>query len=162
MGYNITIGNAIPVHSIEDNYLYAAWEVEPEAHEGAPVFPNDDLTGNSNERSPSYTTWNDSMRELGLHELFYDKYEGLFAKHPGCVMLTQDIVDTIELAVRKYRKTATKPAGSPAFPQFNEETQTWFTPDEDRYDAVLMCGEWLLYWASWAVKNCKVPAIHNT
>jgi hypothetical protein len=162
MGYNITIGNAIPVHSTEYGYLYAAWEVEAEAHDSAPVFPNDVLTGNSNGRSPSYIAWSDSMRVLGLYELFYAKDGGLFANHPGCVMLTQNIADTIELAVARYRKVATKPAGSPGFPQFNKETQTWFTPDEDKYDTVLMRGEWLSYWVSWAVKNCKIPAIQNT
>ncbi len=162
MGYTITIGNAVPVHSKDDGELYASWNVDGEAHEGAPVFPNDTMTGNSNQRHPSYSAWTDSMRALGLHDLFFAEWEGLFRPHPGCKMLTPEIAQIITDAVAAYRSTATKPAGCGGFPVFDKERETWVAPDDGVYDDVLMRGEWLAYWVNWAVANCETPAIQNT
>jgi hypothetical protein len=161
VGYSITIGNAVPMHSKDEYGLYAGWEVGGEAHDGAPVFPNDDMTGNSNGRSPSYTAWSESMRALGLYALFFDDVEdeGLFRPHPGCALLTSEIAERITTAVAAYRATTTKPAGCSGWKLVDGHP---VYPDEGKYDDVLMRGEWLAYWVNWAVANCKTPAIQNT
>ncbi len=161
MGYNITIGNAVPVHSKEDGDLYAAWQVEATMHDAAPVFPNDTMTGNGNGRSPSYSAWSDSMQALGLHDVFFHKYSGLMRQHPGCQLLTPEIAEQISAAVSAYRATATKPAGCAGMPTHDEATGTLIVPDEGKYDDVLMRGEWLDYWVTWAVANCETPALEN-
>jgi len=165
MGYDIRIGNAVPVHSKEDGQLYATWSVEPEAHEDAPTFPNDEMTRNTNSRHPSYSGWDNFCRDADIHSLFYNKeyHDGLFDQHPGCVLLTQDHYTTVAVALENRRRVATLPAGFAGYPEFNTATQKWDPhSDEGKYDATLARLIWLEYWIKWALENCETPAIENS
>jgi hypothetical protein len=63
MGYSITIGNAKPEFNKDDGELWARWTVDGLTLPDAPTFPHDEVTGNSNGRSPSYSGWADFCRE---------------------------------------------------------------------------------------------------
>jgi len=152
MGYTIAIGNAITFFDKDDfPYLFSQWKVEGKTLENAPVFENDEMTGNSNSRSPSYSVWADFCRETGLYKLFLDK-EGLMAEHPGCKGITKDDAKFVSNALKKYQATAILP---PGFEGFTYE-------GEPRYDYHLARLIWLEFWMSWAINNCEIPAIQNT
>jgi hypothetical protein len=153
MGYSFTIGNAVPTHSKEYfPELYAGWEVEGATHPDAPVFPNDELTGSSNSRSPSYGAWTEFCRSAGIYGLFYDDYGHLLAGHPGCIGIDQDFADGVALALRRYRAQATLPPGF----------EGWDYKGTPRYDYNLARLIWLDFWVRWALENCETPAIQNT
>ena len=153
MSYTFTIGNAVPKFNKEDfPDLDAHFEVEGASHPEAPVFPNDDMTGNGNSRSPSYTVWEDFARETGLHEFFFTERGHLHAGHPGCIGITPEDVDTIASALCQYRKKATLPPGF----------EGWGYEGPPRYDYHLARLIWLDWWCRWAVQNCETPAIENT
>ena len=154
MGYSFTIGNARPEHDKGDfPYLSARWVVDGVTHPDAPVFPNDEMTGNGNSRHPSYTVWSDFCRAVGLYEFFYDAYGHLRAGHPGCIRLTKADADLISAALARYRQKAALPPG------FEE---VWRYDSPARYDYLLARLIWLDWWVRWAVENCETPAIQNT
>lgn len=150
MGYTIRIGNAVPEFSKDHNELWAEWRVKAESNEWAPKFVNDDLTGNSNERSPSYSAWREFTRVVGLEDLFFKDYEGLMSSHPGCKMFTQQHLDEVQTALIKYQAKATLPPG------FDDWEST--EPTHDGWLARLI---WLEWWMRWALANCETPAIYN-
>ena len=158
MGYNITIGNAETEFDKEwFPELSARWVVGTVENDDAPVFKNDEMTGKSNCRSPSYTTWSDFTKSAGLHKLFFgdeQQYKGLMAQHPGCVGITQEDADVVTAALNKYKSMATLPPG------FEEGWVVHEGPPN--YDYTLARLIWLEYWMQWAVKNCDTPAIWNT
>jgi hypothetical protein len=155
MGYTFTVGNAVPEFS-KEYYpdLEARWVVQAASSAQAPVFPNDELTRNTNERSPSYSVWSDFCRKTGLYEFFYEESGHLKAGHPGCVGITKEDADFVTAALKRYQATATLPPGfEEAFPSKDEPP---------RYDYHLARLIWLEWWMRWAVANCETPAIQNT
>lgn len=153
MGYTFTIGNAIPMHNKTDfPDLYARWEIEGAHDEHAPTFPNDDLTGNGNSRSPSYSVWDDFCRTVGLYDFFYTPSGRLHAGHPGCIGITPHDVEFVSAALSRYRGRATLP---PGFEEYHYQGQP-------RFDAHLARLIWLEWWMRWAVEYCETPAIENT
>ena len=154
MGYTFRIGNATPSFD-KDNFphLGARWVVEPAVHPDAPVFEHDEMTGNSNSRSPSYSVWADFCHSTGLSSLFYDYRGHLKAGHPGCMGITQDDADFVTEALKNYRKEATLEPG------FEADWQHEGPATRDYHLARLI---WLEFWMQWAVKNCETPAIENT
>lgn len=154
MGYTFVVGNAKPTHDKDDfPYLRARWEVDIKTLKSAPTFVNDEMTGNSNSRSPSYTVWAEFARATGLYEFFFDDRGHLHAGHPGCVGITQEDADLVTAALNRYKSKAVHPPG------FSD----WYgkTPDDKPVDAHLARLIWLEFWMQWAVKNCKTPAIQN-
>ena len=147
MGYYIAIGNAVPDFSKEDGCLYACWVVEKTVNGDAPRFIGDECTGKRNIRLPSYTGWSEFCEKVGLHDLFFKQYEGLFRQHPGCVMITQEHCQTVVGALEEYQKHAKRPPGYDAF---------------GNYDYDLARLMWLEYWMNWALENCETPAIYNS
>jgi hypothetical protein len=147
MGYNITIGNAVPDFSKEDGELYACWVVEETANKDAPRFIGDEWTEQRNIRLPSYTAWSEFCKKVGLYDLFFKQYEGLFRQHPGCVMITQEIYQEVFNALEEYQKHAKRPPGYDDF---------------GNYDYDLARLMWLEYWMKWALENCETPAIYNS
>ena len=147
MGYYIAIGNAVPEFSKDDGYLHACWRVDETANEDAPNFPGDIMTKNRNIRSPSYTGWSEFCEKVGLTELFFDRCEGLFRNHPGCVMITQEDYQIVADALEEYKKHAQRPPGYDDF---------------GNYDYNLARLMWLDYWMKWALENCETPAIYNS
>jgi hypothetical protein len=162
MGYTITIGNAKPEFSKDDGELYARWTVDGQALPNAPVFPHDEMTGNGNSRSPSYSVWAEFCRMTGIYELFLEKYEGLMDSHPGCKMLRPEHLLIVQAALTKWQHTATLPPGFEGYPEHDKETGEWVTPDAGKYDATLARLMWLEFWMRWALENCETPAIENT
>jgi len=147
MGYYIAIGNAVPEFSKEDGYLYAGWVVEKTSNEDAPSFIGDECTGKRNIRLPSYTGWSEFCEKVGLYDLFFKQWEGLFRQHPGCVMITQEHYQTVADALVEYQKHAKRPPGYDNF---------------GNYDYDLARLMWLEYWMKWALENCETPAIYNS
>lgn len=125
MGYTIRIGNAVPEFFKDYNELWAAWRVAPASHDYAPQFVNDEMTGNTNTRSPSYNAWHMFARAVGLEDFFFKDYDGLMSNHPGCKMITQQHLDEVQTALIKYTAQATLP---PGFDSWNEDFDSW---DED-------------------------------
>jgi hypothetical protein len=154
MGYNITVGNAVPKHSKKYfPHLYASWEVEGTALDDAPTFPGDEMTGNGNERSPSYSVWADFARVTGLYDFFYDERGHLHAGHPGCIGISKEDADLVTVALARYRAKSTLPPG------FEKD---WKYQGPPNYDGHLARLIWLEWWMRWAIENCKTPAIQNT
>jgi len=162
MGYTFKVGNAIPVHSKDYGELYASWEVEAETSPNAPTFINDEMTGSSNSRSPSYSAWHDFCNQAGIYSLFYDERGHLHAGHPGCVIITTDDLQQVSLALEAYREKASLPPGFSGYGVFNQGTNQYDTPDEGKYDPCLARLIWLEWWMRWATENCETPAIQNT
>lgn len=162
MGYTFTIGNAVPEFSKDYGELSARWVVEAETHQNAPTFPNDNMTGCGNSRSPSYIVWADFCRNTGLSDLFYDERGNLHAGHPGCAILKRADLDRVKEAREAWQKKATLPPGFEGYPEYNKETQTWESSDVGMYDAILARLIWLEWWMEWALDNCETPAIQNT
>ncbi len=168
MGYSITIGNAVPVHSKEYGELSARWCVEGVRLPDAPTFPNDDMTGDSNGRHPSYSGWAEFCREAGgdINHLFYGSDPqaggGLLERHPGCVPLTQEHLDVVRAALARRRKSSSKEPGFAGEPIYEAGKFTGRFVDEDRYDGILARLIWLEFWMAWALANCETPAIENT
>ena len=153
MGYTIKIGHAAETAPLQ-------FEVHGEHHEDAPTFPNDEMTGNTNERSPSYTAWRNFCRETGLEEMFYDVSEGLLRRHPGVVPLTQEHLASIKEARERWQAKATLPPGFDGWPMPRPDG-TWGAPDEGKYDYQLARLLWLEWWVEWAIENAGRPAIEN-
>jgi hypothetical protein len=162
MGYTFKIGNAEPEFSKEDGKLYAAWTVSGTKSEDAPTFPGDELTGNGNSRSPSYSVWPEFCRAAGIYDLFFDDRGDLIGGHPGCILITDRHLSEVRAASKRMQAAATKPPGFCGYPKFDRESRKWITPDEGVYDHNLARILWLEWWMEWAVKNCDTPAIQNT
>lgn len=172
MGYNLCIGEAYLEGSKEDCYL-RVWAM-PEAHDEAPTFPNDELTGNSNSRSPGYSAWTDFCRDVGLYGLFYGlngkripymepdptfhRGSPLLAEHPGAAVINEQDVLVIKQALDRH--VARHGDLTPGF-------RDWHERDEDAPPNAMECAQrarllWLHYWCDWAVKNCKLPVLVNS
>ena len=162
MSYNIIIGNAEPDFGSDCGELYAQWIVKERENEDAPKFPNDELTGKSNGRYPGYSQWSGFCKICGLHDLFFDKWEGLMVPHPGCKIINRDHYQQVVDALEKWKITSTLPPGFGKDPVFNDQSQDWEYPDSDKYDPILARLIWLEYWMKWALENCKIPAIYNS
>lgn len=165
MGYTFLIGNATVRSGEDDDCLWAYWEVAGETHPEAPVFPNDTMTGNSNMRCPSYFVWDDFCTQTNLHDVFYNEQGILHCGHPGCMMITQELLDTVKAALDSYRLKATKPPGFQRDKDLllNPATGTWYTPPElEIYDPMFARLIWLEWWMRWAFNNCPTPAISNS
>lgn len=174
MSYSIYIGEAeleIPdKQAIDDcnldreNFsLYA--HVQKINLPDAPIFPGDQMTGNSNGRHPGYSQWSDFCKEAGIYEVFYGEDEnerdGLLGDHPGCFLLLPWHLDAIKEAKRKRSMTL-----------FAGVEPGWCNCSQcDRFgkketvhvnrDATLARLIWLEWWMEWALKNCKIPAVYN-
>ena len=160
MGYTFTIGNATPWHDKEDGVLSAGWRVKGVTLDDAPEFPNDDMTGKSNSRSPSYSGWSDFCKAVGIYSLFYDDHGHLHYGHPGCRLITPEDLCVVSAARAKWQAKATLPPGFAKYPEFIGGE--WVHPDIDKYDPQLARVLWLEFWMSWALANCETPAIQNT
>ncbi len=172
MGYNIAIGEAIFQGDRDECYL-TVW-AEGQAHEDAPVFENDPLTGNTNERSPSYSTWTDLCRQTGLYGMFYGvdgrrdpfmrgdpdchRETPILAEHPGFCVIGEADVAAIKHALDQH--IIKHGDLTPGF-------RSWEEREEDAPENATECAQrarllWLHYWSDWAVRNCKWPVIANS
>jgi hypothetical protein len=165
MGYTIKIGNAVPVWEPEDDYC--SWAVEAAALDAAPVFPNDDMTGNGNDRSPSYTGWAEFSRWAGLHDFFFGEDGGLMSRHPGVRPLRNEHLAAVSAARSLIEAKHSDLRPGFAVMDFEREhyTRTGREFDSHSYrleDANYARILWLEWWMDWALKSCERPAIGNT
>lgn len=172
MGYTIIIGEASFDGCKEDAYM-RVW-ARPEAHDSAPVFPNDPMTGNGNSRSPGYSAWTEFCRDVGLYGMFYGMngrrnpyMEGdpechrevpILADHPGYAPINSEDVAAIKDALDQH--IAAYGDLVPGFRDWNEK-------EEDMPTDAMQCAQrarliWLHYWSDWAVNNCEWPVIANS
>lgn len=147
MGYNIYIGEAeIAAPSSDTRYsTELSVRVKTASHPNAPEFDGDRLNGKINSRHPDYGAWMDFCLAADLHEMFFDADIGLFARHPGCCLVTPRHVARVGAAIDRWRSMY--PDAAPGF-----------VGDQDPTLARLL---WLHWWMTWAVASCKVPAIQN-
>jgi hypothetical protein len=172
MGYTIIIGDACFEGDKDEAYL-RVWAT-PQAHTEAPTFPNDEMTGNGNSRSPSYTGWSNFCRDTGLYGMFFgldgrrDPYmredpnchrgTPIMSDHPGYAPInTEDVLAVKQALDRHILKHSEL---TPGF-------RGWLERDEDAPPNAQACANrarliWLHYWCDWAVKNCQWPVIANS
>lgn len=160
MSYTFTIGNAKPFFDEEE--LYADYTVDIIEHPNAPSFPNDEMTGQTNSRSPSYYAWYSFCEIAGILPLFYNDRESLKAGHPGIQKIGQDDLDLVRLSLKKRLNTSTRPPGFSGPPVYDKISKSFVYEDEDKYDAILARLIWLEWWMTYALTECKIPAIRNT
>lgn len=172
MGYTIVIGEAQFDGCKDDAYLRVT--ARREAHDSAPTFDNDTMTGSGNDRSPSYTGWSQFCREVGLYGMFFgvdgrrDPYmkpdpnshrdSPIMQDHPGFAAINEEDV----LAVRHALDRHVLCHGE-LIPGF----RAWDERDEDAPVNANECAArarliWLVYWMEWAVENCQHPIIANS
>lgn len=146
MGYAFTIGTAEPTYpDAGDNGF--GWTVKHRFHPNAPAIPGDaqwSLRGN--QRSASYTEWEEFTDAVGLSDLFIstDTPLALFRHEREIAPLTMTHVLRVEAALTKYR--AAQPGTVPSFK----------TAKDDAYLGNLV---WLAWWVRHAVDYCRHPAI---
>lgn len=149
MSYDIYIGNAtLGTFELEDGQYYVIWDgITINHHQApdAPVFPNDEMSGNGNSRHPGYSQWGEFCDIAGVRALFFDKEQGIMRHHPGTFSITQHHLDEITEARTTW--IADHPN---TIPGFTEE-----------HDGILARLLWLEWWFRWALAHCDRPAIHN-
>jgi len=172
MGYTLKIGEACFEGDKDEAYL-RVW-AKSEAHDDAPTFPNDEMTGNGNSRSPSYTGWAEFCRDTGLYGMFYgldgrrDPYmkedpschreTPILSDHPGFAALNAADVLAVRHALDQH---ITKHGDlTPGF-------RGWAEKEEDAPSDANACAArarliWLHYWTDWAVNNCENPVLVNS
>ncbi len=176
MGYDIYIGETAmrpiddedakwmieeghtPEHSRTSNDKTTYYEpyVGETEQDDAPVFPNDEMTGNSNNRHPSYTTWSHFCDVTGLTGVFFNKQDGLMREHPGLASIHLEHVQAIDQALQSWK--VNHPNAVPGFDEWNHKTMHHTPTDNDPTLARLI---WLDWWVKWAMNNCESPAIRN-
>jgi hypothetical protein len=180
MGYTIKVGNAGPHVPTEDYDNTPDWEVEGMSHPEAPTFPGDDLTSNTNARSPSYLVWANFLEEVGLLDLFFGadgrnmpgkkatREVCLMRDHPGVALLRPTDLLEIRQARERWEAKSWPTAERIAGWDPDERLHPWSKdfdskrePDP-RYDGNLARLRWLEWWAAYALANCKTPAVGNT
>ena len=159
MGYTLRIGELKTSIEYEGLESYIMNDAETITDENSPAFG--EPTDHMNSRWPSYSSWHDSMRFFGLHEMMFNKETGLIRNHPDCVPLVKEHKDIIDKAYDDfYKKYPNCKAGYS--PKINEKEGVWEDaewPIENNYATRL---EWLKYWVDWALENCKNPVFYNS
>lgn len=161
MGYSIYIGEAV---IRVDREYGGSVDVTVAQTDGGPSFPGDVITGNTNSRSPSYSGWSEFCRRHHLYEMFFDEEKGLMREHPGVFLLTADHLAVVRAALDRHRTIS--PGAVPGWctcvlcdslirAELTEPTHT-------NRDGDLARLLWLEHWISWALANCKVPAVRNS
>lgn len=138
MGYSIRIGEETSF--VEDGYTFK--DVQRIEHRDAPTFEFDEMTGNSNYRSPSYSTWRDFVKTVELDELF----DELMEYHPDTVKLTWDHYDEVEHALGKFEN------------KYPNIQPTFASDDISAHYARLI---WLEWWMKYTLENFTNPVFHN-
>jgi hypothetical protein len=158
MGYTLTIGELKT--EIYDEGLESHFHLTAESKNLPEAPAYGEPTDHSNSRWPSYTSWANAMRFVGLYDFMYNKSTGLLRQHPGCVPLVKEHKEIIDQAHAEfYQKYPNAKAGySPKMQDiFADEDPDW--PMENNMATRL---EWLKFWVDWALANCKQPVFYNS
>ncbi len=178
MGYTLKIGEAELLY--DEDMVRVGCRVLVD--ENSPA--HGDPTDGESQRWPSYSTWADSMRTLGMVDVMFNRRSGgagtfewngvsrgpLIECHPGCVPITREHVEYVEAKLREYMEKF--PDHRPEYPPLKEgvvpaiEGTKLFREedyvDDPIYDAALVRGEWLAWWLRYALDNCKQPVFLNS
>lgn len=123
----------------------------------APTFPNDEMTGNSNNRHPGYIGWSEFCKRAGLYDLFFNHATGLMREHPGHVTLEEQHACVISKALERWKQA--HPNAAPGFDVPYPWQEGYGVPLG--YDPILARLLWLDWWVRWALEHCEHAAIYN-
>lgn len=153
MGYTIAIGE---LEIVKDEWGKRK-QVKSVTLDNAPAYG--EPTDHTNERWPSYSSWANAMRFIGLYDLMFNESNGLMRQHPGIYRLRKKHKAAIDKAYKEfYEKYPNAKAGfSPKqlSDPFNGDKE-W--PEENNWAVRL---EWLKFWVDWAFANCEKPVFYN-
>lgn len=172
MGYTLEIGEAV----IDWSEEMVRIDVEGKKLDDAPAFG--EPTDYTNARWPSYTSWADFCRNVGIYDVVMDKQWSkevgnctwiycLMPSHPGEAPITKHHLEIIEAKVNEYKEKhpdhiakypPPKEGAEPIFGGMYREEDLVTDP---KYDGNLCRAEWLLFWMRWALENCKNPVFIN-
>ena len=154
MGWNIKIGNAVPMSrekAINDfdgeGWTCYKFGVEDAKHPDAPFWESHaasgsfDVSGKTNERCPSYTSFGMFIGNTGLTGHVPAFSEG--GSDGNCFVLRTEHRDAVRDARVKWERA--HPGAVPGW-----------APGLDSTLAKLIWYEW---WMTWALDNCERPAI---
>jgi hypothetical protein len=159
MGYTLKIGELKTEIYDEGLESYIHMTAEPKDLPEAPAYG--EPTDNSNSRWPSYTSWANAMRFVGLYDFMYNKETGLIRNHPGCVPLVKEHKEIIDKAHAEfYQKYPNAKAGYS--PKLDEAKGVWEDPEWPMENNMATRLEWLKFWVDWALVNCKQPVFYNS
>ena len=159
MGYNLTIGNAIPTRPdpSDGNEGDFGWTVNMEQHPDAPCAPNDTNPGASI-RWPSYSGWAGFARAVGLYDILIQKDTpgSLMRSHPGVAPIFPMHRERTRATLAAYRVLHPGIVAGFSDDPFEDDTVAI------RAAATLARLEWLDWWIGWALDNCENPAMANS
>lgn len=178
MGYTLKIGEAI----ISWHHDLVKIDCKNIELPDSPAFG--EPTDRTNSRWPSYSSWANAMKKLGLMDIMFNERNGgkgyvdwkgkvlypLLQEHPGASPITPDHVDYIECKLTEYKakfsdhiaKYPPPKEGAKPLWEGSSLYQDSDLVDDPRFDGDLCRGEWLLWWCKWAVENCKHPVFVNS
>ena len=157
MGYTLKIGEAEMFYDITEDWSDCGVEAKIFKHDAAPAF--DEPTDHESQRWPSYTSWSNFARFVGLHDLFFSKEDGLIRCHPGIVPLTKQHKEIIDIAFAEYKKKYPKAIATYGKKQDHPMDHDESNPEENNQ---LCRFEWLKYWVDWTLENCEKPVFQNS
>jgi hypothetical protein len=158
MGYTLVIGELKTQVEKDGLDSYISHEAEIKNINFAPAFG--EPTDYENQRWPSYTSWHDSMRFVGLYDFMFNKENGLIRSHPDCIPLTIEHKEIIDKAYKDfYSKYPNCKAGYSPKVKEDPFAEDYNWPKENGYATRL---EWLKFWVDWSLENCENPVFYNS
>lgn len=159
MGYTLIIGQLETDIKNEELRSYNISDAESARFDDAPAYG--EPTDFTNSRWPSYTSWSDAMRFVGLYDLMFNEETGLIIRHPGCVPLVVEHKEIIDKAHKEFYEKYPK-AKAGYSPKINEKEGIWDDPEWPIENSMAVRLEWLKYWIDWALSNCSKPVFCNS
>ena len=159
MGYTLKIGQLETTIQNEGLESEIRHDVKDEEFSEAPAYG--EPTDNSNSRWPSYTSWHNAMRFVGLEDLMFNKETGLIREHPACFPLTAEHKKIIDKAHKEFYEKY--PKCTPGYsPKLDDSKGIYEDPDWPNENDMAVRLEWLKYWVDWALSNCHTPVFYNS
>jgi hypothetical protein len=159
MIYTLIIGELDRIIEGEGLDIRIVITAKGEEHKDAPAFG--EPTDHSNSRWPSYSSWAESMRFVGLYNLMFNEETGLIRNRPGNVYLTQEHKKIVDRAYASfYRKYPNCKAGYS--PKINIKEGIFQDPEWPKENVYATRIEWLKYWVDWSLENCEHPIFCNS
>lgn len=172
MGYNLSIGE-FAVDIVHDERRAQCRVKSAGPVKGAPV----NSSGHKgNIIYPSYSTWANFARSVGLYSLFYaprseddsnrsdvwwvdcngEEQEGLLSRHPGSFALSETHLVAFREAKKSYLEL---PEPRPGICNA-EDAKVWGGDVGADYN--LRRLDWLIFWTDWALQTCDYPTFANS
>lgn len=165
MGYSLTIGEAKIFVDKDENYIHLV--AQPMYDDKCLDFLDSDK---NSVRLPSYSNWASFCKDVGLYDLFFDKFNGecILHHHPGTYLLTKATLEQFEKAKNKY--LIDFPNAKPVTKcRFNEEYFKKSYMDRRKvelkiqeHDWIITRLEWLCFWTKKSLNECINPILENS